>query len=146
VRQPRSPNTNSVSVASLIPDLEILETVTPDDRYVVSSSDDNTLCVWDLTTGKTKTTLKGHTSVVSSVAVTPNGRHIVSGSHDNTLCVWDLKDGEKILTFTLDGKATACIVAQDNRTIIAGDGFGRLHFLQLVAFLHSSLQGNIELV
>ena len=50
--------------------------------------------------------------------------------HDNTLRVWDLKDGKEILTFTVDGEVTACIAAQDNRTIVAGDGFGRLHFLR----------------
>jgi WD40 repeat protein len=53
-------------------------------------------------------------------------------NNDNTLRVWDLKDGKEILMFTLDGKVTACVAAQDNRTIVAGDGFGRLHFLRLV--------------
>ena len=46
--------------------------------------------------------------------------------------VWDLKDGKEIFTFTVDVAVTACIVARDNRTIVAGDGFGRMHFLQLV--------------
>ena len=66
------------------------------------------------------------------MAVTPDGRHVVSGSDDCTLRVWDLKDRKEILTFTTDGAVTACIAARDNRTIIAGGGFGRLHFLQLV--------------
>jgi WD40 repeat protein len=131
--------------------------VTPDGRHVVSDSHDKTLRVWDLATGRTKRKLgiqvkkidspfsclkgqaqqkpqsgQGHTGLVSAVAVTPDGRHVVSGSHDNTLRVWDLKDGKEILTFTVDGELRACIVAQDNRTIVAGDGFGRVHFLQLV--------------
>jgi WD40 repeat protein len=106
--------------------------VTPDCRHVVSGSEDNTLRVWDLAKGETKTTLQGHTSSVYAVAVTPNGRHVVSGGDDNTLRVWDLKNGKGILTFTVDGQVTACIVARDNRTIVAGDGFGRVHFLQLV--------------
>jgi hypothetical protein len=38
----------------------------------------------------------------------------------------------KIFTFTLDGDVTACISTQDNRTIVAGDGFGGVHFLQIV--------------
>jgi WD40 repeat protein len=105
---------------------------TPDGRHVVSGSSDNTLRVWDLAARETKTTLQGHTSLVSAVAVTPDGRHVVSGSSDNTLRLWDLKDGKEILTFTLDATVTACIAAQDNRTIIAGDNFGRMHFLQLV--------------
>jgi len=69
---------------------------------------------------------------VSVLAVTPDGRYVVSGSSDNTLRVWDLKDGKQIFTFTLDATLTACIMAQDDRTIVAGDGFGRLHFLRLV--------------
>ena len=77
-------------------------------------------------------TLQGHTRSVSAVAVTPHGRHVVSGSADNTLRVWDLKDGRGILTFVVDALVTARIVAQDNRTIVAGDGFGRLHFQRLV--------------
>jgi WD40 repeat protein len=101
-----------------------------DQSHVVSGSIDHTLRVWDLPTGKTKTTLKGHTYSVYAVAVTPDGRHVLSGSADNTLRVWDLKDGKEILTFTLD--ATVSIAAQDNRTIVAGDNFGRLHFLRLV--------------
>ena len=48
---------------------------TPDGRHVVSGSEDNTLRVWDLATGETETTLQGHTSSVSAVAVTPDGRH-----------------------------------------------------------------------
>jgi WD40 repeat protein len=32
--------------------------LTPDGRHVVSGSSDNTLRVWDLTTGQTKTTRK----------------------------------------------------------------------------------------
>ena len=66
------------------------------------------------------------------MAVTPDGRHVVSGSWDNTLRVWDLKDRKEILTFTLDAIVTACVVAQDNMTIVAGDSLGRVHFLQLV--------------
>jgi WD40 repeat protein len=108
--------------------------VTRDGRHAVSGSMDKTLRVWDLATGETKTTLQGHTGWVNAVAVTPDDRHVVSGSSDKTLRVWDLKDGKEILTFTLDLDAavTAYIVAQDNRTIVAGDQSGRLHFLRIV--------------
>jgi WD40 repeat protein len=64
--------------------------ITPDGRHVVSGSYDKTLRVWDLATGQTKMTLRGHTSDVEAVAVTPDGRHVVSVSNDETLRVWDL--------------------------------------------------------
>ena len=41
--------------------------------------------VWDLTTGECKSTLKGHSDYVRSVAITPDGKSIVSGSDDKTV-------------------------------------------------------------
>jgi hypothetical protein len=51
---------------------------------------------------------------------------------------------KEILTFTIDASVTACIVAQDNRTIVAGDGFGRLRFLRLVEADEINLQLAIQ--
>ena len=66
------------------------------------------------------------------MAITHDGRRAVSGSRDNTLRVWDLRDGKGLFTLTVDANVTACAVAHDNRTIVAGDSFGRVHFLRLV--------------
>jgi WD40 repeat protein len=103
-----------------------------DGRHALSGSWDNTLHLWDLESGQTLRTLEGHTSRITAVAFTPDGRRALSGSYDNTLRLWDLKHGKELVTFTLDGNVTACAVAQDNRTIVAGDCFCRLHFLRLV--------------
>ena len=46
---------------------------TPDERYAISGSYDNTLKVWDLKTGKETYTLEGHKSHVYTVAITPDG-------------------------------------------------------------------------
>jgi TIR domain/WD domain, G-beta repeat len=106
--------------------------VTPDGRHVVFASWNTTLHVLDLVTGETIATLLVHTSWVLAVTVTPDERHAVSSSHDQTLRVWDLKSRKEILIFTVDGEVTACIAAPGSMTIVAVDGFGRLHFLQLV--------------
>ena len=105
--------------------------VTPDGRFAISGSDDNTLKVWDLDTGKEMTTLKGHTGSVLSVAVTPDSRFAISGSDDNTLKVWDLNTGEEIASFTGEGSLHACAVAPDGKTVIAGGRSGQVHFLRL---------------
>ncbi|MTJ51786.1 WD40 repeat domain-containing protein, partial [Anabaena sp. UHCC 0253] len=42
--------------------------ITPDGKKAVSASDDNTLKVWDLDTGKELSTLTGHNSYVQAVA------------------------------------------------------------------------------
>jgi WD40 repeat protein len=64
------------------------------------------------------------------VAVTPDGRRAVSASWDNTLKVWDLETGSLLVTFTCDAPVY-CAAFADDRTIVAGDAAGRLHFLLL---------------
>ncbi len=68
--------------------------MTPDGRRAVSGSDDETLRVWDLESGRCLRTLEGHSSGVRSVSVTPDGRRAVSGSDDETLRVWDVESGQ----------------------------------------------------
>jgi len=57
---------------------------------MVSASDDRTVRVWDLRTGKLRQTLRGHTAAVISLAISPDGRRAVSGSK-NELKFWELK-------------------------------------------------------
>jgi WD40 repeat protein len=89
------------------------------------------LYIWDLYSGQCLGTLRGHTDSVTAVALTPDGRRVVSGSWDLTLRVWDLNYRRELFRLTIDCQVTTCIVAQDNRTIVAGDAFGRLHFLRV---------------
>ncbi|MDJ0508613.1 MAG: hypothetical protein QNJ64_05065, partial [Crocosphaera sp.] len=74
--------------------------VTPDGLKVVSASDDKTLKLWDLLTGKELLTLTGHNDSVNGVCVTPDGLKVVSASADETLKLWDLLTGEQLLTLT----------------------------------------------
>jgi TIR domain/WD domain, G-beta repeat len=103
----------------------------PDGRSAVSASDYNTLRVWDLESGQTVRTLRGHTNSVEAVAVTPDGRCAVSASNDRTLRLWDLESGKEVATFTGDDHMGSCAIAPDGHTIIAGDESGRMHFLRL---------------
>ncbi|KLO09472.1 WD40 repeat-like protein, partial [Schizopora paradoxa] len=77
----------------------------PDGKYIVSGSGDDTLRIWDADTGRavgepleghTDYPLKGHTDGVFAVAYSPDGNHIVSGSYDNTLRIWDPQLGSAI--------------------------------------------------
>ncbi|MEO1329969.1 MAG: TIR domain-containing protein [Pseudomonadota bacterium] len=44
-------------------------------------------------------TLRGHTSVVDSVAIAPDGTRALSGAGDRTLILWDLATGQALRTF-----------------------------------------------
>jgi hypothetical protein len=104
--------------------------VTPDGKRAVSASDDKTLKVWDLGTGRELCTLEGHAVGVRGVDVTPDGKRAVSASSDKTLKVWELEAGLPIATFHCDAPAYCCASA-DVRCIVAGDTGGRVYFLAL---------------
>lgn len=72
--------------------------ITPDGHCAVSGSDDETLRVWDLYSGRQLSQFEGHSTAVKSVAITPDGARVVSGSADGALKVWDLHSGRELLT------------------------------------------------
>lgn len=72
---------------------------TPDGRRLVSGSWDDTIKVWDVTSGTELLTIRGHTDHIESVAVSPDGRSVVSAARDNTARIWDLETGRELLAF-----------------------------------------------
>ena len=94
--------------------------VSRDGRRAVSASDDKTLRVWDLETGRELRTLQGHSEPVSGVAVSSDGRRAVSASEDKTLKVWDLETGRELRT--LQGHSawvTGVAVSPDGRRAVS---------------------------
>ena len=56
----------------------------PDGRYVLTGSWDDTAKLWDTATGREIRTFKGHSGDVVSVAFSPDGRYVLTGSRDDT--------------------------------------------------------------
>ena len=52
----------------------------PAGRLLASASDDETVRLWDVQSGRLVRTLEGHTGSVESVAFAPDGRLLASGS------------------------------------------------------------------
>ena len=69
----------------------------PDGAHVVSGSVDNTVRIWDATTGAEVTKMEGHSFSVQSVAFSPAGADVVSGSDDRTVRIWDATAGAEVM-------------------------------------------------
>jgi WD40 repeat protein/uncharacterized caspase-like protein len=90
----------------------------PDGRWLASGAKDNTIKIWDVSTGRLVRTLHGHGSPVSALAVSPDGKLLASGSgniydfrygslffkggqvggqsEDTTVRVWDVNTGSQL--------------------------------------------------
>jgi WD40 repeat protein len=60
----------------------------PDGKWVVTASLDNTARVWEAATGRELAVLRGHEGRVTSAAFSPDGRYIVTASADGTAHIY----------------------------------------------------------
>ncbi|KAL0952331.1 hypothetical protein HGRIS_006611 [Hohenbuehelia grisea] len=95
----------------------------PDGTRIVSGSYDQTIRVWDASTGHTTMPpLEGHSDTVISAAFSPDGTRIVSGSSDSTIRVWDASTGHPTMP-PLEGhsdKVTSVAFSPDGTRIVSG--------------------------
>jgi WD40 repeat protein/serine/threonine protein kinase len=61
----------------------------PDGKRLATGSTDETIKIWDLTTGQEILTLRGHTAAVGELRFSPDGHRLMSVSIDGTVRVWD---------------------------------------------------------
>ena len=96
-----------------------------------SSSDDNTVRLWDAESGKLLRSLEGHAGSVLSVAWSPDGKSLASSSDDNTVRLWDAESGKLLrsleghirsvrsVAWSPDGKSLAS--GSDDQTVCLWD-------------------------
>ena len=79
--------------------------VAPDSTWLATTSDDQTVRIWDPATGQQRHTLTGHTRPVTAVAIAPDGTWLATGSGnpfggDGTVRIWDPATGQQRHTLT----------------------------------------------
>ncbi len=74
----------------------------PDGKTIASGSHDQTVRVWDASSGQCLNILQGHTEGVMSVVFSPDGKAVASGSYDGAIKLWDMKTGVCLLTLRSD--------------------------------------------
>ena len=93
----------------------------PDGRTVLSGSWDDSLKLWDVSTGKLIRTLTGHTDDVNAVVYSPGGTMALSAADDRTVRLWDLETGKLIRTFNgHTDKVFSVAISWDGRQATVG--------------------------
>jgi WD40 repeat protein/predicted Ser/Thr protein kinase len=92
-----------------------------DGAWLATASSDQTVCVWEVSTGKVVRTLRGHGNEVWCAGFSPDGRQLVSGGKDRAVVLWPMEQGGELdeveneryapLVLSHDGQFAATAVA-----------------------------------
>jgi WD40 repeat protein len=68
----------------------------PDGRLFATTSDDNTVTLWDPRTLRPTATLRGHTGRITTAAFSPDGTRLYSAGLDSSVFIWDLDGRDRM--------------------------------------------------
>ena len=91
-------------------------------NILASSSWDETVKIWDITSGSCLSTLRGHSDRVTSVAFNKEGTLLASSSYDKTVKIWDPVSGEEKCTLMGDLPIWSVAFSAGGHCIAAGCG------------------------
>src|SRR5271163_442493 len=69
-----------------------------DSARLASASSDNTVKIWDASSGECLQTLEGHSGGVNSVVFSHDSARLASASYDKTVKIWDASSGKCLQT------------------------------------------------
>jgi WD40 repeat protein len=94
--------------------------ISPDGKILASGAADNTVKLWDVSTGAELRTLSGHTGAVSAVQFSRDGQKLLSASEDQLIKVWDAATGKELMTLRgANGPMPALALSPDGKQVIA---------------------------
>ena len=99
--------------------------LSPNGKTVASGSEDGTIRLWDVETGKVVAKWTGHTDATMLLYRSVDGERVVSGSYDGTIRVWDVESGDTVLGPIKTGHYTlyAVIYSPDSTKIATSGGY-----------------------
>src|SRR6476660_3793332 len=100
-------------------------TFTPDAKYLITGSRDQTIKLFEMPGALEHRTLKGHGGWVRSLVVTPDGKVLISSGDDNTIRFWDLKSGRCFRTIKSHTGGVRCVALSPDGLRLASASWDR---------------------
>jgi WD40 repeat protein len=97
--------------------------ISPDCTRAVSTSDDGTTRVWDLTTNLEMHQLDTPRRGAKCIALSPDGTQVLSSHHERSVYLWDVETGRKLKTFVGQGENDTVAFSADGKFGLSG-GWG----------------------
>jgi len=108
----------------------------PNGQYLASTSRDNLICLWNVSSGGLLRTLAGHTAWVKSVAWSPDGLLLASGSNDETIRLWDAASGKQETVIRQNGWAFWVAWSPDGQHLASASSENTIHLWEAVSGRH----------
>ena len=90
------------------------------DSYLISASNDKTICLWRMSDVSLMKVLTGHTAGITAMALSPTGKFMLSGGKDGALRMWDLMRGHNARTRQIGVTLTFLAFSEDSTQFIFG--------------------------
>jgi hypothetical protein len=103
----------------------------PDGRYALSASSDDTLRLWEVATGQELRRFTGHTDWVHGCAFSPDGRYALSASADHTLRLWEVATGAQRAVWHGEATNTCCAFSPLWDQALTGDAVSGVHLFRI---------------
>ncbi len=117
-------------------------------KILASGSDDMTVCIWDVSSGRTVHVLRGHTDSVCSVAFGAGESILASGSDDCSIRLWNVSTGECLKVLSGHTGGVTSVAFNTGGTVLASgskDTTARLWEIS-TGYCFQTLQGHKDAI
>lgn len=97
-----------------------------DGSKILSSSNDNTACLWDIETGDTITFL--HDRLVNCAAISTDGKFVATGCRDKVARIWNAETGQLVDSWEPGGNVWEIMFTNDDKYVLTRSSQEALSF------------------